>query len=665
MCGITGFIETRAGRSQIDLVATAERMSVMLRHRGPDDAGTWADPAVGVALASRRLAILDLSPAGRQPMSSPSRRYVMVLNGEIYNHADLRDQLDASTASSWRGHSDTEVLAAGFDHWGVEETLRRAVGMFALAVWDREERRLLLARDRVGEKPLYFGWCDGVFLFGSELKALVEHPAFHADIDRTAVALFFQFNYVPAPMSIYNGIEKLAPGAIAMVDPQSRTVSARTYWSFADAVQRAVADPFSGSEAEAAGVLDQLLRRSVRRQMLADVPVGVLLSGGIDSSTVTALMQAESAGSVRSYTIGFHEKRYNEANSAGEVARHLGTEHAELYVTPAEALQVIPELTYFYDEPFADSSQIPAMLVSRLASRHVKVALSGDGGDEVFGGYNRHLWAEPLSAFLRRVPRPARHGMARLLTTLSPSRWDSFFAAFGPLLPRRAHHRLAGEKVHKLASVLQVDTARQFHARLSTQWRDSGALVLGGETSSRSGVEPLPGLPVAAELMFLDSVTYLPDDILVKVDRAAMAFSLETRAPFLDHHVVEFAWRLPIAMKVRERQGKRILRRVLERYVPVALFDRPKMGFGVPLDDWLRGPLRDWASDLLSPERLQREGYLQPTLVTHKWQQHLSGRRNWQSQLWAVLMFEDWLMRQGSRAGAASAISGGGTIGFM
>lgn len=610
-----------------------------LAHRGPDDEGAWQDADAGIGLAHSRLSILDLSVRGRQPMQSANGRYVVAYNGEVYNYEALRERLnDRASCVRWHGHSDTEVLLAAIEAWGLEETLRRCIGMFAFALWDRQERALYLARDRLGEKPLYCGWQgqgeDRVFLFGSELKALRAHPAFEGVIDRSALADFMRFCYVPGPRSIYRGIFKLPPGTWLKVAPDATPVP---YWSLLEQAQQGQSQPFTGTDAEAVDALEGVLAQSISGQRLADVPLGAFLSGGIDSSTVVALMQAQSAQPVRTFTIGFAREQYNEADQARAVARHLGTEHTEWVVTPEEARAVIPRLPWLYDEPFADSSQIPTHIVSELARRQVTVSLSGDGGDELFGGYNRHAWVQRIL----RVPLPLRRLATGALTALSPEQWDRIYAR----LPKALALRGPGDKAHKLASVLAERDALGVYRRLVSTWPDPHTLVIGAEPLG-SGLPPgwLETLgDDAHRMMAADTLTYLPDDILCKVDRAAMGVSLETRVPFLDHRVVEFAWSLPLRMKIRDGEGKWILRRLLARYVPPALTDRPKMGFGIPLDEWLRGPLRDWAEDLLDERQLREGGYLQPAPVRAAWKAHLSGRRNLVAQLWAVLMFQAWL----------------------
>jgi asparagine synthase (glutamine-hydrolysing) len=651
MCGLAGFLDAQAQRTADELRCVGATMTATLAHRGPDDALVWADGAAGIVLGFRRLAIIDLTAAGRQPMESASGRYVLVFNGEVYNFAALRKELEGSgTAPIFRGHSDTEVMLAAIEAWGLENAVKRFIGMFAFALWDRRERVLHLVRDRLGVKPLYYGWVGGALLFGSELKALRAFPGFRGEIDRDALALFMRHGYIPAPHSVYNGAFKLPAGAILTAGAGQIAAIPKPYWSAKTVAEEGVAQPLTASTAEATEQLDLLLRDAIGLRMIADVPLGVFLSGGIDSSIVVALMQVQSSRPVRTFTIGFHEDGYNEAQYAKEVARHLGTDHTELYVTPEEAQAVIPRLPMLYDEPFADSSQIPTFLVSALARRHVTVSLSGDGGDELFGGYNRYFWAQDIWSRIRWVPRALRSGVSRALTALSPQTWDTVFERMAPLLPRRARLRNPGEKVSKLAEILEVDSPERLYWELVSQWKDPASVVLDACESptalTRQGDWPNLG-NFTQRMMYLDLITYLPDDILTKVDRASMGVSLEAREPLLDHRLVEFAWRLPLRLKVRRGEGKWILRQVLYRYVPRSLIERPKAGFGVPLDGWLRGPLREWAEALLDEGRLRREGFFDPAPIRAKWVEHLSGRRNFQHYLWDVLIFQSWYEQWG------------------
>ncbi len=643
MCGIAGFLSPGGTRKESE--QTIRQMTDTLIHRGPDDGGVWEDVRAGVALGNRRLAIVDLSPEGHQPMHSASGRYVLAYNGEIYNFRALHEELEGR-GHRFRGHSDTEVMLAAFEEWGLEGALECFNGMFAFALWDREERSLHLARDRIGEKPLYYGRMGGVLLFGSELKALKAHSSFKGEIFRDALTLYLRHNYVPAPYTIYEGIRKLPPGTRITIDGAGNASDPVPYWSARRAAERGVANPFGGSDAEAVDELDGLLRDSIRMRMVADVPLGAFLSGGIDSSTVVALMQAQSDLPVKTFSIGFYEDEYSEADYAKAVARHLGTDHTELYVTPEEAMSVIPKLPALYDEPFSDSSQIPTYLVSELARKHVTVSLSGDGGDELFAGYNRYFWGRSIWNKIGWMPPGLRGAAAGALTTVSPQGWDRVFKRLGPVLPGKLRQRMPGDRLHKLAGILNVKNPEVMYTSLVSHWKDPDTMVAGGSEPPTTLTDPgrWADLPeFIHRMMYLDTVTYLPDDILVKVDRASMGVSLEGRIPFLDHRLVEFAWRVPMRMKIKGGEGKWLLRQVLNRYVPKALIERPKMGFGVPIGAWLRGPLREWAEDLLSERRLSDEGFFDPHPIREKWLEHLSGRRNWQYLLWEVLMFEAWL----------------------
>ena len=642
MCGLTGF--WHPGANADVLAPQAQAMADCIAHRGPDDAGVWVDAEAGLALAHRRLAILDLTPAGHQPMGSASGRFVIVFNGEIYNHLTLRHELEATgSAPTWRGHADTETLLVAIERWGIEAALQRAVGMFAIALWDRQQRTLTLARDRAGEKPLYYGWQGDVFLFGSELKALRAHPAFRAGVDRGALTLLLRHNYVPAPYSIHPGIFKLPAGTWLTLRSGERGAEPRAYWSLADVAERGIADPFTGSETEALEGLAEVLGRAVAGQRMADVPLGALLSGGIDSSLITALMQAQSSQPVRTFTIGFAEHSYDEARYARAVAGHLGTQHTELRLSARDALALIPKLPAMYDEPFADSSQLPTHLVMQMARRHVTVALSGDAGDEFFGGYNRYFLGPAAWRRIGWMPMGLRRMLGAGMTALPAPAWN----ALAGLLTRRLAVAQLGDKAHKLGLRLRrVRSIDDLYVSLVTEWSDAAGMVVDDRVPPNllDARERWPRLPdPVARMMALDAMTYLPDDILVKVDRAAMAVSLETRAPFLDRDVMAFAWRLPMAMKLRDGKGKWILRRLLDRYVPRELIERPKMGFGIPLDDWLRGPLREWAGALLAGDRLRREGYLHPPVITRTWQAHLRGDGRYGYRLWSVLMFQAWL----------------------
>jgi asparagine synthase (glutamine-hydrolysing) len=637
MCGITGFWNFTNSSKRDDLLSIVTRMTDIIRHRGPDDDGAWVDESKGVALGFRRLAIVDLSPTGHQPMLSANERYVMIFNGEIYNYTELRSELD-SASYTFRGTSDTEVMLAGILEWGLEKAFMRFNGMFAIALWDRHEKRLHLIRDRIGVKPLYYGWAGNTLIFGSELKSLTTHPDFKPEVDRQSLTLYLRYGYVPAPYSIYQGIKKLEPGTILTFDEgKSQADGSRIrYWSTREAVERGVQNPFHGDDREAVAELDRLLKESVRDRMIADVPLGAFLSGGIDSSTIVAMMQTQSTRPVKTFTIGFQEAGYNEAEYAKEVSLHLKTDHTELYVSPRDAMDVIPQLPSMFDEPLGDSSQIPTYLVSKLAREHVTVSLSGDGGDELFGGYSRYLNSLNVWGLVGSIPQPVRQAAGAIFDQVSKLEWHKI----------TSHGRLSTQFYH-LAKIFKMRSADELYWNFSSNWEQPEQVVIGGYEPDPFHMNPenLRLLPEFAQrMMYVDFQTYLPDDILVKLDRASMATSLEGRVPLLDdHRVVEFAWRLPLHMKIRSGRGKWILRQVLYQYVPQRIIDRPKMGFGVPIDSWLRGPLREWAENLLDENRLRSEGYLNPAPIRKRWTEHLQGQKNWQYPLWYVLMFQDWL----------------------
>lgn len=650
MCGIAGFVDFTPKRSSADLEAVAKKMASAITLRGPDDHGVWTDPDHRIALAHRRLSILDLSPLGHQPMRSNCGRYWIVFNGEIYNFSQIRNELEKQ-GHRFRGHSDTEVMLASISQKGLRTSLEDFNGMFAFALWDSLEKRLWLARDRMGEKPLYYGWAQESFVFGSELKAIQSFPGFEREIDRNSLASFVRLKYVPAPKSIYKNIFKLMPGCYLEVKEKDRNSQGTpmTYWSARHAVERGLENPLQEDEETVIRQTETLLKEAVALRMVADVPLGAFLSGGVDSSLVVALMQAQSSRPVRTFSIGFEDAKYNEANYAREVARHLGTHHNELYVTGKEALDVIPLLPSMYDEPFADSSQIPTYLVSKLARQHVTVSLSGDGGDELFAGYNRYFYGKKVLSLMSRVPNPVLGVAAGLLRTFSPQGWDRIFRTLGPALPGHLRQSMPGYKLNRLADILQLHSPGAFYFDLISTWKKPNALV-------KEGVESLTALDqwnqgpaqmsVIDKMMYLDSITYLPDDILAKVDRAAMAVSLESRIPLLDHRVYEFAWRLPMKFKIHEGSGKWILKKVLDQYVPRNLIERPKMGFGVPLESWLRGPLREWTEEFLSKNRLNSEGFFNSAMIIQKWEEHLSGKKDWQFYLWNILMFQSWKQTQ-------------------
>ncbi|MEO6527343.1 MAG: asparagine synthase (glutamine-hydrolyzing) [Gemmatimonadaceae bacterium] len=645
MCGIAGFWSP-------SLVASARRetvreMTQSLAHRGPDADGHWVPADTPIALGHRRLSILDLSATGAQPMWSASGRYVVSFNGEIYNFRELRERLQA-TGATFRGTSDTEVLLAGFEAWGVAATLKEAVGMFALAVWDIRDQELLLARDRIGEKPLYYGVCGDSLVFGSELKALRRHPHWKGEIDRGAVALLMRYGYVPAPHSIYARIGKVLPGTVLCFHPRDGLVpSVSTYWSAVSVARTGAARPSTKSDDELIEELDVLLRRAVSDQMISDVPLGAFLSGGLDSTTVVALMQAQGGAPVRTFSIGFFDPKFEEARHARAVAAHLRTIHTEHYITAEESMRVIDRLPSLYDEPFADWSQIPTFLVSSLARDSVTVALTGDGGDELFGGYDRYVGLDTIWRSLRVMPRRIRLAAAQrfdLVDRLDARRWNPDAWNGGETARSRRAHRLV-VKARKIARLLRCEWREDLYHELLSSWTDPSRLVPGAaelNTAITDVANLMPSASFAQQMMHLDLMCYLPDDVLVKVDRAAMGVGLETRTPFLDHRVVEFAAGLPLRLKLRDKRSKWILRALLDRYVPRAFVERPKMGFGVPLHDWLRGPLREWADSKLDPARISRHGVFDTAEVGHIWQEHLRGYSNNAATLWPILMFDAW-----------------------
>jgi asparagine synthase (glutamine-hydrolysing) len=642
MCGLTGYIDHRPATRQTH-EAIVRAMAQTLYHRGPDDDGVWVDAEAGVALGFRRLSIIDLSPLGHQPMVSASGRYVIVFNGEIYNFKDIAASL-AQEGVTFRGHSDTEVLLEAISRWGERAAIAACEGMFAIAVWDRQDRKLTLARDRTGIKPLYWGFAgDGLLLFGSELKALRRHPAWQGEIDRDAVALFMRYGYVPAPYSIYRRTWKLPPGAF-LTYRSGGEPTIEWYWNPRSIAAIAQADPAPGTDAERVEMLEHLMLRSVKNEMVADVPLGAFLSGGIDSSLVTALMQANSPRPIKTFTIGFHAEGFNEARHAAAVAKHLGTDHTELYLADQDVRDVIPNLPVWYDEPFADSSQIPTHLVSRLAREHVTVALSGDGGDELFGGYPRYRWAKLLNRAISPLPSPVRRGAGALMSATP----NGLASGLMTLLPKSERPRRPAQSLKKLGRLFSGSAAGEFHREIVSIWNDPEAVVIGArEPQLLADPELVHAIPHIAERMMLnDALMYLPDDILAKVDRASMAVSLEVRVPLLNHHIVEFAWRLPLEMKLRGNVTKWAMREILYRYVPRALIERPKQGFMVPLDDWLRGPLRNWVDDLIAPETLRRDGFFEPEAIGARWRDHRNKEWDWGYALWNVAMFQSWLQHE-------------------
>lgn len=639
-------------------------MTARLVHRGPDDEGVWSEGGIG--LGHRRLAIIDLSATGAQPMHSHCRRYVVAYNGEVYNHLDLRRALELEGAAPpWRGQSDTETLLAAIAHWGLDDALCRAHGMFALALWDRTKKQLSLARDRMGEKPLYWGWAGTDLVFGSELKALRAHPNCPREVCREALAQYLRFMYVPAPRSIHPGIYKMEPGTILTVDgappvappkepirpgEHHASLSIRRYWDLNTEIEAGARDPIQ-DESEAVSTLGQVLGKAVERQMLSDVPLGAFLSGGVDSSAIVALMQTQSTRPVQTFTIGFDEAAFDESPHAAAVARHLGTDHTKLRVTDVDAREVIPDLPQLYDEPFADSSQIPTHLVCRAARQHVTVALSGDGGDELFGGYNRYFWGPRIWDRFAPLPHPLRRGLGMAMRAIPMSAWNAAGLAYSRLRPGSEGISALGDKAHRLAYRLQtVKTSDDLYRSLVSEWSMDSGVLEGVSIQPLSQLDDaLPKFGAddpAMRMMVQDMRSYLPDDILCKVDRAAMGISLETRTPFLDPDVIRLAMRLPMGMKIREGQGKWTLRQVLYQHVPREIIDRPKAGFAIPIGLWLRGPLRDWAEDLLSPQRLADDGLFNADIIRQTWLEHLSGRRDWTTRLWAILMFQAWYAAQ-------------------
>lgn len=626
MCGIVGFLQSEVFNSSENTQQCLQSMTDSIIYRGPDSEGRWYDIDDQIAIGHRRLAILDLSESGHQPMLSDDDRYVIAFNGEIYNHIEIRQEIEISIPTIiWKGHSDTETLLKAIQVFGWEDTLQKLVGMFAIALWDQQQKELTLARDRMGEKPLYWGWSGTTLLFGSELKALKAHPAFNVEIDRDALALLLRYNYIPAPYSIYCGIKKLLPGHFVKIKiGQTREeVSPISYWSLKETVEKGISKPFIGSDAEAIDLLEHTIKQSLVGQIAADVPLGAFLSGGVDSSTIVALMQAESKQAIKTFAIGFDEPGYNEAEYAKAVAEHLGTEHTEFYVTAKDALEVVPLLSSIFCEPFADSSQIPTYLVSKMAKQHVTVALSGDAGDELFGGYNTYQLLPKIWKIVSPLPTPVRKLASKLLSGLP--------------MP---------EKLLKLVEVLPVNNRAEFYNLVISHWKNAEQLVIGAkkvptaltDKSQWSNVDSFEEW-----MMSIDAQQYMVDDILVKVDRAAMANSLEVRVPMLDHRVVELAWQLPLDMKIRDKSGKWVLREVLYKYVPKELIERPKKGFSIPLAQWLRGPLREWAEPLIAEKRLREEGYFYPDKIRQAWQEHLEGHKDNSSKLWGVLMFQSWL----------------------
>ncbi len=648
MCGIAGVWSKSSRNSSTDLRDMVRKMSNTLQHRGPDGEGVWLDEENGVALGHRRLAIVDLSDNGSQPMISSCGRFVITYNGEVYNSLALSRILEKD-GIQLKGHSDTEVLLESCAKWGIEQTLARAVGMFAFALWDRAAKNLYLVRDRMGEKPLYYGWVGDMFVFTSELKTLKKIPEFTGEVDRGAMKLLQRFSYIPSPHCIYKGIKKLPPASMATVRHETKSIGLRSYWDITKQAEISTSKLVNGSEEEVLEVLHSKLSLSVAGQMMADVPLGAFLSGGVDSSLITALMQERSTKPVQTFTIGFHEENFNEAIYAKQVAQILGTEHTEVYLQSSDALAVIPELPQLFDEPFADSSQIPTYLLSKVAKQTVSVCLSGDGGDELFGGYNRYLWGDRMWRVTNNVPKNIRQILAKLITQVPPRRWDQIYGMIELFIPKRARMANPGDKAHKFAGLIVGEGLGDRFLDMVSYWKNVDELAYGGSElatcfSNLSSSSALTGF--AQQMMLLDQKSYLPDDLMVKVDRVSMGVSLETRAPFLDHRLIEYAWQLPQEMKIRNGHGKWLLKKLLGRYIPKELVERPKMGFQPPIGQWLRGPLREWSESLLDESRLNQEGYINSSVIQRYWKEHLSGDHNWAGQLWTVLMFQAWLAAQ-------------------
>ena len=647
MCGINGFYSKSLSTFHNVIV----KMNSAISYRGPDSNGTWTDKSSGIVLGHQRLSIIDLSVSGNQPMRSSSGRFILTYNGEVYNHLEIRKELEKNNFNiKWRGFSDTETLLEAIDFWGIEKSLQKIDGMFAFGLWDQKNRCLILARDRIGEKPLYFGWqgktINKVFLFGSELKSLKVHPQFEGVINRNAVALQLRHNCIPAPYSIYNDIYKLLPGHYLQLNEydlkNNLLPSPKKYWSLTDCAIHGNNNQLTLGKEEIQKDLETHLINSVKKQMISDVPLGAFLSGGIDSSTVVALMQSQSFQPVNTFTIGFAENEYNESQYAKKIAKHLGTNHSELYVSSKTAMEVIPKLPTIYDEPFSDSSQIPTFLVSQFAKQNIKVALSGDGGDELFCGYTRHAISKNFLNISRLIPLTFRKIISNGIKSVSPQSWNRL----SKFLPGLNNYSKFGDKIHKGADILNARTLFDIYYILCSHWQNPTKTVINSEEPGTflTDLRPkLKGLNSQQQMMVLDFITYLPNDILVKVDRAAMSSSLETRIPFLDHKLIEYVWKIPHSLKFRNGNGKWILKKILNKYVPKNLTERPKMGFEIPIGSWLRGPLRDWAENLLNKKRLQQEKYFNPELIRDKWEEHLSGKKNWQYDLWDILMFQAWI----------------------
>lgn len=644
MCGLTGFLKGTSFFTDENPSKVLKKMTDSIAHRGPDSEGQWIDVDNKIALGHRRLSILDLSDAGHQPMPSDDNRYVLTFNGEIYNHLEIRSEIESEIRDTfWKGHSDTETLLKSIEVFGWENTLKKLIGMFAIALWDKKERKLFLARDRFGEKPLYYGWQGDTFLFGSELKPLTLHPAFEKKLNKGAMGLLLKHGYIPGPYSIWKNIFKLPAANYLILNEGNSNPKPICYWSFKDLVENADSNKLDIDDDSAVEKLESLLIESIKRQMISDVPLGALLSGGVDSSLVAALMQDISDTPIKTFSIGFEDPQFDESKHAEAVANHLGTDHTSLIMKPSDLLDLVPEIAKIYDEPFADSSQLPTTIVSRLAQQHVSVALSGDAGDETFGGYSRYYLIEMLWNNINKLPRLLRNRLSRLLTIVTPEQ-SSLLLGW---LFSRVNQTYLPDKLYKLGERLQdVESFEELYLSYVSEINDPTKLLKDLSSVPQyllGSTNEWPKANNAVEkLMAVDTQTYLTDDILVKVDRAAMSTSLELRAPFLDHNLVEYAWQLPFSFKYREGQTKWILRQVLYKHVPKSLIERPKQGFGIPLNDWLRGPLRDWAEELLNENYLEKQDLFNIEEVRSMWDQHLSGTRQYGPRLWYILMFQVW-----------------------
>lgn len=650
MCGICGFYSSVSNKYR----NTISKMTLAIKHRGPDDSGIWQDHSAGVFFGQQRLSIIDLSKAGHQPMQSHSGRFVLIYNGEIYNHLELRGELKKKNPFiKWRSNSDTETLLETIESWGIEKAIKKFEGMFAFCIWDKKNHCLTLARDRLGEKPLYYGWQGSgenkVFLFGSELKALKEHPEFDKKINQDAIALQLRYSYIPDPYSIYKNVYKLLPGHYIQLSKrnlkQNDLPDPKIYWCLAKTAINGSSNQSNKSEEEIKNELENQLRLTVKKQMISDAPIGAFLSGGIDSSAVVSLMQSQSNTPINTFTIGFDDKDFNEAHYAKKIAKHLSTNHTEMYISSKEAINIVPKLSKIYDEPFSDSSQISTFLISQLTKQQVKVALTGDGGDELFCGYNRYIFGEKLWNVSRAIPASLRKVFSSGIQLVSQKNWDKILK-YLPIINR---YNNVGDKLYKVTRAFDAKTFYDFYQLLSSHWHKSNEVVINSKEPkifSNQLKQQLETLDKQQQMMILDFLTYLPGDILVKIDRASMASSIETRAPFLDHKLIEYVWKIPHRFKNKNGQGKWILKEILKQYVPKDLTERPKMGFGVPIGTWLRGPLKDWAENLLDEKTMQEEGFLNSKLVKKKWEEHISGIRNWQYDLWDVLMFQAWIKEQ-------------------